>query len=395
MGPPAVLDAANPGQGRSLEAGAPNGHHERVQILTVNAGSSSLRLALCAGDRARPRCLRSVHLEGAAVDDPEAVMAFLDGARPDAVAHRIVHGGRFGAACLIDAEVEREIGRCAALAPLHNPPALHRLRALRAVFEPSLPQVAVFDTAFFHDLPAVAARYPLPASLDEDPPIRRYGFHGNAHRAMLCAWQALRPDLAGGGRVISLQLGAGCSIAAVAGGRAVDTSMGFTPLEGLMMATRSGDIDAGLLIHLQRARGLDTDALERLLTRECGLAGVSGTDGDMRALLASDDPRAALAIDMFCYRVRKYIGAFLAVLGGADAILFGGGIGEHSPEIRRRSLRGLEGFGIMLDDAHNAAAVGGDARIAVDGAAVDIHAIAVDEARELALAAIAVLDSRQ
>ncbi len=362
-----------------------------MKILIVNAGSSSLRLVLYGGDPARPQRLRARHLEGAALEAPEAVIDFLEDDRPEAVAHRIVHGGSLAEACHIDAGVEAEIERCAVLAPLHNPPALRWLRTLRVQLDPSLPQIAVFDTAFFHDLPAVAAGYPLPAGLGIEPAPRRYGFHGNAHRAMLRAWQALRPELPGGGRVITLQLGAGCSTAVIAQGRPVETSMGYTPLEGLMMATRSGDIDPGLLIHLQRAHGYDADALERLLTRESGLAGVSGISGDLRVLLASGDPRAALAIDMFCHRARKYVGAGLAVLGGADAILFGGGIGEHSAVIRHRILGGLEGLGIMLDEARNEAATAGDARIAGDGSTVDIRVIAVDEAQELARAAIGVI----
>ncbi len=370
-------------------------HHGAVHVLTVNAGSSSLRLVLFRHAEGKLERLRSTHLEGAVTDMPGSPGEFSAGIVIDVVAHRIVHGGRFAETRLIDGEVEREVERFAALAPLHNPPALDCLRMTRAALGPDIPQYAVFDTAFFHDLPPAASQYPLPPQLSRDRELRRYGFHGSAHRAMWRAWQALRPDLSGGGRVISLQLGAGCSVAAIAQGRAIDTSMGFTPLEGLMMATRCGDIDAGLLIHLQRAAGLDADALERLLTHESGLAGVSGIGGDMRDLLASREPRAGLAIDMFCYRARKYIGAYIAALGGADAILFGGGIGEHSPEVRRRILHGLGGLGIAFDGARNDRATGGAARIDADGSAVALHVITVDEAGELAVEAIEQEQARQ
>lgn len=364
-----------------------------MHVLTVNAGSSSLRLTLYRNGNSGLERLRSAHYAHEETDAPGIVEAFLGETRPDAVAHRIVHGGgRFGAACRIVPEVEREIERCAVFAPLHNPPALRWLRVTAATLGPEVPQIAAFDTAFFHDLPAVAAHYALPERLNIDSGLRRYGFHGHAHRAMSRAWQALRPDLRGGGRVISLQLGAGCSITAVAEGRAVDTSMGFTPLEGLVMATRCGDIDPGLLIHLQRAHGIGLEDLEHLLTHESGLAGMTGTRGDMRELLASGDPRAGLAVGMFCYRARKYVGAYLAVLGGADAILFGGGIGEHSPAIRRRILLGMEGFGIVLDNTRNDAAIGTADRIGAEGGAVDLRVIAVDEAQELARAAVETLD---
>ncbi len=369
---------------------------ENVHLLTVNAGSSSLRLVLFRKTAGGLERLHAVHLEDPAVD-PRPVLDEMLIHAPDgmqAVAHRIVHGGTRGAPCIIDSTVEQEIADITPLAPLHNPPALHCLRTIRSVLDSAVPHIAVFDTALYHDLPAVAAQYPLPPQPGLDHELRRYGFHGSAHRAMWRVWCGLRPELIAGGRVISLQLGAGCSITAIASGRAIDTSMGFTPLEGLMMATRCGDIDPGLLIHLQRTARLDADALERLLMRESGLAGVSGISADMRDLLASGEPRASLAIDMFCYRARKYIGAYLAALGGADGILFGGGIGEHSPEVRRRILHGLDRLGIALDGGRNDRATAGAARISADGSAIEIHAIEVDEARELAVAAIELLQAR-
>lgn len=354
-------------------------------ILTVNAGSSSLRLVLYRRHADGIEQLHGIHCTEMPADAAAVLGEILDHA-PDgieAVAHRIVHGGDMAGPCRIDSAVEDEIERLAVLAPLHNPPALHWLRVIRAGLDPAIPHVAVFDTGFYRELPAVAAHYALPSGLDDAHELRRYGFHGSAHRAMWRAWCAQRPDLDAGGRIITLQLGAGCSATATDRGRAIDTSMGFTPLEGLMMATRCGDIDPGLLIHLQRSRGLDADALEELLTRNSGLGGVSGISADMRELLASDDPRAALAVDMFCYRVRKYIGAYIAVLGGVDGIVFGGGIGENSPEVRRRILAGLDTLGIVVDNRRNEAEGGGDVISGNEGR-VDVRVIEVDEARELA-----------
>ncbi|MBK8162321.1 MAG: acetate/propionate family kinase [Gammaproteobacteria bacterium] len=357
-----------------------------MRLLTVNAGSSSLRLALYERKGGELVCLRQAHAEADGAEDTAPLERLLDAApgRIDAIAHRIVHGGRRSQSCRIDAAVEREIEACAPLAPLHNPPALRWIAHCRRRFGADTAQVAVFDTAFYADLPPVASTYALPHELAREHGLRRYGFHGSAHAAMVRRWRALRPDLPLGGRVISLQLGAGCSVTATAQGRAVDTSMGFTPLEGLMMATRPGDIDPGLLIHLQRRAGLGVDALEDLLTHRSGLRGVSGLSGDMRELLASREPRAELAVGMFCYRARKYVGAYLAALGGADAVLFGGGIGEHNPRIRSGILDGLEHLGILLDPVRNESATGTEARISADASRIEVRVMTVDEGRVLA-----------
>ncbi|MCC6209140.1 MAG: acetate/propionate family kinase [Gammaproteobacteria bacterium] len=357
-----------------------------MRLLTVNAGSSSLRLALYEGQGAGLACLRQMRYEGIEPDDPTPLAELLEIApgAVDAVVHRVVHGGRRRQSCRIDATVEREIEENAVLAPLHNPAALRWIAHCRRRFGSDTAQIAVFDTAFYADLPPEAAEYALPHELTREHGLRRYGFHGSAHAAMVRRWRALRPDLPLGGRVISLQLGAGCSVTATAQGRAIDTSMGFTPLEGLMMATRSGDVDPGLLIHLQRHAGFDAAGLEDLLTRRSGLRGVSGLSGDMRELLASREPRAGLAIGMFCYRARKYIGACLAALGGADAIVFGGGIGEHSPGIRARILDGLEDLGIQLDPVRNEAATNVESRISADASRIEVCVMVVDEGRVLA-----------
>lgn len=365
-------------------------------LLTVNTGSSSVRLDLFEAHEAGiAPALASYHesLDG----PPETVLReFLrdrDARALRVIAHRVVHGGaRFTAPCRIDDAVEQEIERLAPLAPLHNPQALAWIRACRALCGAQVPQVAVFDTAFFTALPETARTYALPHALAAQHAIRRYGFHGLAHQAMWQRWCALEPRRAGRGRVISLQLGAGCSISAIADGVPQDTSMGFSPLEGLMMATRCGDLDPGVLLYLQRECGMTPEALDHLLSQASGLLGVSGISADMRVLLASSEPRARLAVDLYCYRARKYIGAYLAVLGGADAILFGGGVGEHAPEIRARILQGLAWAGITIDTTRNHAALGVEARIAHAGSPVAVWALPVNEAAILARAGLTLME---
>jgi acetate kinase len=284
---------------------------------------------------------------------------------------------------------ERALRELAPLAPLHLPVALEWVDVCRATLGADVPQVAVFDTAFFAGLPDVAAEYALPRELARAHKVRRYGFHGLAHDSMWRRWRALRPELDGGGRLISIQLGAGCSVAAVAHGAPLDTSMGFSPLEGLVMATRSGDVDAAAITHLMRRGVGDADAIDRILNTESGLLGVSGMSGDMRELLASEAAEARLAVELYCYRARKYVGAYLAVLGGADGIAFGGGVGEHAPAVREKILTGMEWCGVALDRDRNDAARGGEARIGAAGAHVDVWVLAVDEAEALAREALA------
>lgn len=365
-----------------------------MTILTVNSGSSSIRLAAFARE-ADGRCLLASHHSSVEPAWAERVLSeFIEkNGLGDiaAVAHRIVHGGeKLMHPCRIDTGVELEIERLSTLAPLHNPPALAWLRACRTLLGSGVPQVAVFDTAFFAELPVVARTYALPRGLCERHAARRYGFHGIAHAAMWHRWQELRPQIRDRGRVISLQLGAGCSITAVRAGRAVDTSMGFSPLEGLVMATRSGDVDAGLLLYLQRAEGLSPDRLEKLLNEESGLLGLSGVSGDMRTLLESSEPAARLAVEVYGYRARKYVGAYLAALGGAEAILFGGGVGEHAATVRETILTGMEWCGIALDVEKNRAAAGREACISHAGSAIEVWVIPVDEAAILAQEAMAV-----
>lgn len=368
-------------------------------ILTVNTGSSSVRLAAFVNNGSGPDLQARGHFETENTSSGPLLRAFLrDNKISDvsAVAHRVVHGGtKLVSPCFIDSGVEREIGRLSSLAPLHNPAALNWIHLCREIFGEDVPQIAVFDTAFYSGLPEAASTYALPVSLCKKFDIRRYGFHGLAHSAMLHRWQEVTPHLERGGRVISIQLGAGCSITAVKDGKAVDTSMGFSPLEGLVMATRSGDTDPGLITYLINTAGFTTFELEKLLNNHSGLLGVSGLSNDMRVLLASDRPEAHLAIELYCYRVRKYVGAYLAVLGGADAVLFGGGVGENAPVIRHNILENMQWAGIELDGAANSDTIGREGRISLSSGSVSVRVIPVDEADVLVREAMAVLKLKQ
>lgn len=324
-----------------------------MRVLVLNAGSSSLKWRLYEGGRMAER--------GTADRIQGRYLEAIPRLEVDGAGHRVVHGGeRFHASALIDAEVEAAIEACCPLAPLHNPHNLAVYRACRELM-PGVPQVAVFDTAFFQSLEPRAFLYGLPWDLYERDRIRRYGFHGTSHRWSTLRAAALRnrDDL----KLIICHLGSGCSVAAVRAGEAVDVSLGFTPLEGLMMGTRCGDLDPGVLFHLARSRGMPLDEMERMLNHDSGLKGLSGVSNDMRDLLASPDPRAQIAIDVFCYRVRKYIGAFWAILNGADMLIFTGGIGENRPEIRARICAEFEALGVRLDEQLNLSTHGGEARI--------------------------------
>jgi len=247
----------------------------------------------------------------------------------------------------------------------------------------TVPMVAVFDTAYHHSLPLRASTYAIPADLTTKHRIKRYGFHGIAHRFMAERYAAITHRPLQEVDLVTLQLGNGCSATAIKGGRSVDTSMGFTPLEGLMMGTRSGDIDPSVMSFLSEAEGVKSGEVETWLNTRSGLLGVSGSSHDMRELLeaeAAGDDRAALAVEMFCYRARKYIGAYVAALGGADAVVFGGGIGEQAPSIRARICQGLDWFGLSLDRSLNEAAIGVEERISARDSRVHCYVIPVNEA---------------
>jgi len=301
-----------------------------------------------------------------------------------AVGHRVVQGGgRFTEAVLVDDEVVAAIEALGELAPLHNPAAASGMRAARGALGPAVPMVAVFDTAFFRTLPARAHTYALPHALAERHGLRRYGFHGTSHRYVTERYGEITSTPADRVTIITLHLGNGCSASAIQGGAAVDTSMGFTPLEGLVMGTRSGDLDPALLEFLARKEGLSPGQVLALLNTASGLLGLSGLSHDMRTLLEAagrpEGERARLAIEVFCYRARKYTGAYLAALGGADAVVFTGGIGERAPAIRAQICAGLEWCGLRLDPARNGAAVGCEARISAEGSGIHAYVIPTDE----------------
>jgi len=302
-----------------------------------------------------------------------------------AVGHRVVHGGeRFQASARIDAEVLAGIEECVELAPLHNPANLKGIRAARAILGEGVPDVAVFDTAFHATLPEVAYLYGLPYQYYRRFKLRRYGFHGTSHRYVAYRYRKLRGLQPGEVNVITLHLGNGCSACAIRAGRSIDTSMGFTPLEGLLMGTRSGDLDPSVLEYLCEKEGISLQEVTAILNRQSGLLGVSGLTGDMRDLLAEeaehDDRRARLAIDLFCHRVRKYVGAYLAVMGGAEALVFAGGIGENAPEVRARICANLQWLGLELDSDRNAALTGGRAGpISREGSRLAAWVVPTDE----------------
>lgn len=281
-----------------------------------------------------------------------------------AVGHRVVHGGEgFTRSVLINDVVLRGIEDCIDLAPLHNPANIKGILGARELFGPALPQVAVFDTAFHQTLPEHAYLYALPYQFYRRYRIRRYGFHGTSHRYVAYRYRQLCNLNREETNVITLHLGNGCSMAAIKGGNSIDTSMGLTPLEGLVMGTRCGDIDPAIVDFISAKEGLSARDADSLMNKQSGLLGISGLTNDMRELLAEEremnDRRARLAIDIFCYRARKYIGSYLAAMGGADAIIFTGGIGENSAEVRARICDGLQWLGLELDSERNKLMSGG------------------------------------
>lgn len=387
-----------------------------MNVLAVNCGSSTLKFQLIEMEGGRTLARGIVELdsgqaaiefrtEGGQVLQEEAPVAdhgeatrrvlewlgrvgFASQKGIDAAGHRVVHGGdRFAEPTLIDDEVVEIIESLGELAPLHNAPALSAIRAARVALGPTIPMVATFDTTFHRVMPERASRYAIPVDLAERLGVQRYGFHGLAHRYMTERYAEVTSTPVERTKLITLQLGAGCSAAAVEGGRSLDTSMGFTPLEGLVMGTRSGDVDPSLAGFLARKEGVPVEEAEGWLNTQSGLLGVSGRSSDMRQLLEAEalsDGRAALAVEMFGYRVRKYIGAYLAVLGGADAIVFGGGIGENAPAVRARICAGMEWCGLALNRDRNATAIGYETRISSDDSTLHAYVIPVNEASIIA-----------
>jgi len=369
------------------------------RVLVVNAGSSSLKLSLLgpADQTLDSLDIEAWHGEGATAE-MTAFVAGLDGV--GAVGHRVVHGGsRFAAAVVIDDDVRAAIADLADLAPLHQPRALAGIDATAALL-PGVPAVACFDTAFHASMPDTAATYALPAAWRERFGLRRYGFHGLSHGYAARRATELLGLSAPRLRIVTCHLGAGASLSAVSSGRSVDTTMGFTPLEGLVMATRSGSVDPGLLVWLLRDARLSVAELGDGLERSSGLAGLAGLpggSGDMRDVLAAagrGDRAARLAIGVYLHRLRREIAAMAAAMNGLDALVFTGGIGEHAPAVRAAAATGLAFLGVAIDEDSNNAARG-DADISAPGSAVRTAVITAREDIEIARQARAVLREQE
>ena len=393
-----------------------------MNVLVLNAGSSSLKFRLLGMNRQEtvlasglvekwgtPQATLRLEAEGqpperrsvAAETPTQAAEHAMQACRPigiDALGYRVVHGGpQFTEPTRISKQVMDDIRTVSHLAPLHNGLALAAMEAGQNVLS-NVPGVAVFDTAFHRTMPEVAALYAIPPDLAAKHALRRYGFHGISHQYVSQRLLQCMNRPAAGSRLITCHLGNGASLCAVRDGQSSDTSMGFTPLEGVMMGTRCGDIDPGLLLHLITSIGMKAEEVDDLLNRRSGLSGVSGIGSDLRDIeqaAATGNARAELALEMFAYRVRKYIGAYTAALGSLDAIAFAGGIGEHSPQMRARICRGLEWLGIALDPHRNGTAGShAAAPIHADGARVQAWVVPTDEELQIAREVCRLLDRR-
>jgi acetate kinase len=373
-----------------------------MKVLVLNSGSSTVKyqlfetsLELMAANEDRMLVRGIVDRIGEAVPDHAAAVEIALNQLTDpqrgavrtleeieAVGHRIVHGGDyFSEPVRIDESVVERIRECIALAPLHNPDNLSTYESCRERM-PGAAHVAVFDTAFHQTLPPKAYTYGLPYEICAPYKLRRYGFHGTSHRYVALRFAEIHRRPPEDFKLITCHLGNGCSMCAIDRGRSVDTSMGLTPLEGLLMGTRSGDTDPGAVLHIMQWERLNVEQMDSLLNHASGLYGISGVSNDMRTLLESvrgGNGRARLAIDVFCYRIRKYIGAYFAALSGVDAVVFTAGIGENAPAIRAAACESLEALGIRIDPARNEAALGVEADISADGAATRVWVIPTNE----------------
>jgi acetate kinase len=351
-------------------------------ILVLNCGSSSVKSTLFSTQLKR---VLDLNVQQQNVDDAVEELikrSGIDPSRIQAIGHRFVHGGeQFWKSQLVQEETIKQLEALAPLAPLHNPFCLQGIKACLKRF-PKVPELVVFDTAFHHEMPKVAASYALPGDLVKTLGIRRYGFHGIAHAYL---WQTYAKKMGGSdkNKLITFHLGNGCSMSAIKGGHCLDTSMGFTPAEGLVMATRAGDIDSGVFEQLCDKAGKTPSEVMTILNNQSGLLGVSGISSNMEKLLNSKDERAQFAIELFCYRAVKYAGAYMAALGGVDAVLFSGGIGENAPVIREKIVQRMVWNGWMIDQEKNVNAVGlhlGDSvQIHSSASTVVIGVSAVDE----------------
>lgn len=373
-------------------------------VLVLNSGSSSLKYSLVQPDTGVSLVdgiVERIGVDGGVADHEAALRAAFEVLAPGgqkmedlglvAVGHRVVHGGPdLYRPTIVDDALLDQLRELAPLAPLHNPPAVLGIEVARRVL-PDLPHVAVFDTAFFHHLPAAAATYAIDRDVAARWKIRRYGFHGTSHRFVseqAAEFLGMPPESL---NQIVLHLGNGASASAISGGRPVDTSMGLTPLEGLVMGSRSGDIDPGIIGYLSRTADMGIDEIETMLNRHSGMLGLSG-ESDFRALhasIATGDESAQSAYDVYIHRLRKYIGAYLAVLGRTDVITFTAGVGENDARVRRDSLSGMESLGIEVDHALNDSADRGPRRISAKASRITVLVIPTDEELAIARAAAA------
>lgn len=391
-------------------------------VLVINSGSSSLKYQVIDAERAQPLATGLIerigqpagalkhttdgetHTRVAPIADHTAAMAAmleafaehgpdLDAVGLDAVGHRVVQGGaQFSGPALIDDELIAVVEDLADLAPLHNPANVEGIRAARETFA-DLPQVAVFDTAFHQSLPDYASTYAIDRAVAAEHRIRRYGFHGTSHQFVsraAAAYLGLDPAAA---NLIVLHLGNGASVTAVRGGESIDTSMGLTPLEGLVMGTRSGDLDPAVVFHLARSAGMGVAEIDTLLNRKSGMLGLSGHVDmrDVHAAIDAGDDDARVAFEVYCYRLRKYVGAYYAALGRVDAVVFTAGVGENDPDVRAASLAGLERLGIAVDPARNTDRRREIRQISPDDGEVAVLVVPTDEEREITQQALALV----
>ncbi len=361
-----------------------------MTLLSINAGSSSLKVAVF-DDSSLEVPKNSINIEQVTSFEDATVKVsswLLDDlsispSEITAIGYRVVHGGEiFNAPTLISESVIESLTDLTLLAPNHMPATLATIAAFQAAY-PNVPHVACFDTSFFHDLPKKAVVLPIDYQLQKKHGIRRFGFHGLSYESLLNNFRQHEGEEAAKGRVIMAHLGSGASMTVCVDGRPIDTTMGFTPVSGIMMSTRSGDIEPGVLTFLQKQANMSAEEIAELVTHRSGLLGVSGTSAEMYSLLQTqeENPDVALAVELFCDKIKKQLGAFAAIAGGVDSIIFTGGIGERSAEIRARVLSGLDFMGIALDDERNAR---GDRLISVDGAKVGIHVIPAREESSIA-----------
>lgn len=372
-----------------------------MNVLVFNAGSNSLKFDVidAAADQKTPTA--GLRRHSGVIDDVESYgeaakqaleqVAAALGAdfRPDRIAHRVVHGGdQFNGPVSVDETTEDGIEAWQELAPLHNGPALEVIRQVKQQWA-NVQALAVFDTAFHQNIPRVAWTYALPIDLATELRIRRYGFHGFSHQFQLLRYAELNQIAPEEAKLVTLHLESGSSAAAISNGHSVDTSMGFTPLEGLVMGSRCGDLDPAIVSFLARKRDLSLQEVERILNHDSGLLGLSGISNDTRVLVRHlDEDRARLALEVFSYRVRKYVAAYLAVLEGPGAIIFSGGIGENTPFVRTHVCTGLRSMGVELDEALNESTVTGDVRISLPQSRIPVWVIHSDEALMIAHEAV-------